>query len=172
MKPCEQFADAERLGSIVVRAGIQCGDLLPLLVACGKDKYRDLGPGLDGDGQVLTVAVRQPDVQDHGVGRLLSHQRGAVADRRGLLQAIALGDERDPEEVSDGCLVLDGCDERRIVRCVAGGRRGRIGGSASHRLAASSRGTGRELKIVSASSGGIVSVSPIRGGGESHGRTM
>ena len=41
---CEQLVTAERLRHVVVRAGVERGDLLPLLADGGKDEDRDGAP--------------------------------------------------------------------------------------------------------------------------------
>ena len=66
--PRPHLADPERLGHVVVRAGLEGGDLVRLLAARGEDedRGRGLAPDVADDGQA--VAVREAEVEQDEVG--------------------------------------------------------------------------------------------------------
>ena len=80
----QQFADAERLGQIIVGPGVQGLDLLVFLAAGRKDHDRHLRPLADLPDHLHAVDVGQSQVEDHQI-RLLAG--GLHARRRGRVSA-------------------------------------------------------------------------------------
>src|ERR1044072_4444935 len=59
---CKQFADAERLGEIVVGAGVERSDLVSLVRARRQNDDRHLGPFAQAFHYFYAADVRQPEV--------------------------------------------------------------------------------------------------------------
>ena len=76
---CEQLVDAERLRDVVVRAGVERGDLLALLPDRGEDDHRRVAPGPELAAHVGAAAVGQHEVEDHRRGRMCRRRASAVA---------------------------------------------------------------------------------------------
>ncbi len=66
----QQFAHAERLGQVVVGAGVERGDLVFLLPASREHDHRRRQPFAQGSQHVQAVLVRQAQIEDDEIGRL------------------------------------------------------------------------------------------------------
>ena len=99
----DELPRAERLGDVVVGAGLERADLLVLVVDGGQDEDRCVGPLAQAAGDLDPVAIGQDDVDDRHVRRV---QRGGVERllrrrRRDDLEAgIAQHDAQRPEDLS------------------------------------------------------------------------
>ncbi len=60
----EELAHTERLGHVVVGAGVECGDLVALGFARGEDHDRHVGPAPQARDHVEAGDVGQPEVED------------------------------------------------------------------------------------------------------------
>src|SRR3989449_7792137 len=107
----EQLADAEGLGDIVVRAGVERLDLRALLRARREHQDRHRRPGANAPDHVHAVDVGQAEVDDRQVRLLAAGVDGAARAGAGLDDSIAFGGERGAQEPADLRLVLD--DEDR-----------------------------------------------------------
>src|SRR5581483_7913172 len=106
-QPGEQFVHAERLGDVVVRAGVERGNLDPLGVAGREhdDRYRTPAP--QRSGHVDAVHVGQPEVEDHKVGMVPGRQLDALVTGLGQIDFVTMGFETDTESPAHRKLVLD-----------------------------------------------------------------
>jgi hypothetical protein len=86
--PCHKLARCERLGHVVVRAGVQCADLVVLVVDRRQDDERDRAPLPQLPAQIHAVGVRQRELDDR------SSQR---AERRNVEGLVGRCRNRDPE---------------------------------------------------------------------------
>ncbi len=102
-----QLLDAERLGHVVVGAGVERFHLFLLGVAHGKHQHGHLGPLAQFGQHVVPLAIRQPDVQDHDIGVARRGERQAVGGVRGKQHVVALGTQADIEEFADLRFVID-----------------------------------------------------------------
>src|SRR5436190_1229034 len=73
----EELARAERLGDVVVRAGVQCGNLVLLLAASRDDDDRHGALFPDATGDVEAVDVREPEIEEDYVRTSLERLRDA-----------------------------------------------------------------------------------------------
>ena len=112
--PRHELAQAERLDEVVVGSELEADDAVDLLAARRDDDDRHVAarPQLTADGEA--VDVRQPEVEQHEVGRLCGEgiRPGRDADDVEPLAPQALG-----ERHGDRIVVLDEQDvhHRRIV---------------------------------------------------------
>ena len=106
----QQFPDAKGLGHVVLRAGIQQGDLVGLGRADRQDQDRDLAPFAQSGKDRAPVHVGQAQVQDHRLGGGQGAGLDAVAAGGGLGHVMALRLQRDPQETADRGLVVDDQD--------------------------------------------------------------
>ena len=67
-QPREQLLDVERLGDVVVGAGVERRDLLPGVEPAGEHEDRDRRPAAQRADDVDAVEVGQPEVQHDDVG--------------------------------------------------------------------------------------------------------
>ena len=86
----EQLVHAERLGDVVVGAGVEGVDLVDAVGATGQHQDRHVGPAPESGDHLGAVHVREAEVEDDhvrrvGRGRLerLAAVGGAVAPRSG-----------------------------------------------------------------------------------------
>jgi hypothetical protein len=71
--PRHQFLHAERLGHVVVGAGIERGDFLAFVGAHGQHDHRHLRPLAQARQHLMAVEVGQAEVEDHQVGAMRRH---------------------------------------------------------------------------------------------------
>jgi hypothetical protein len=107
----EQFARAEGLAHVIVGAGIERGDLVPLLAAGGEDDDRHCRPFAQPADHREAVHVRQAEVDDDD----LRLARGGFDEARGaglgLEETVALTGEGGAQKAADLGLVLDEDDD-------------------------------------------------------------
>ena len=70
----QKLRRAEGLCNVVVRAQIQCLNLVPLAVAGGKHDYRHLRPLADVFDYVHAVHIGQAEIQQHHVGAVRGYR--------------------------------------------------------------------------------------------------
>ena len=105
--PRHQLGHAERLGHVVVGAGIQRRDFFRLVRTHGQHQHRHLRPLADFAQGVEAIAIRQTHVQHHHVRAA----RGQCIDARlrgvGKRDRIALRAQADLQEPADLRFVVD-----------------------------------------------------------------
>ena len=106
----EQLVHPERLGHVVVGAGVERRDLVGLAVAHRQHDDRHRAPAPQPADHVDAVDAREPEVEDHDVG---------VVARRELERLLAVGGEVD--------LVAAGAQVDRRARAGSAARRRRPG---------------------------------------------
>ena len=106
--PREQLLAAERLGDVVVGAGVERLDLGQLVGLAGQDDDRDLArPAGDAD-HLDAVAAGHREVEQHQVGRLLGEPaQGRVAVVRGHDLVAGRADQRGHRADHRGLVVHD-----------------------------------------------------------------
>jgi hypothetical protein len=97
----EQLVHAERLGHVVVGAGVERGHLLGLLAPGGQHDDRDGGPAADAVNDVGSVHVGQAEVQDDDVRALTGHRGQAGGTVHRGADDILAGGEVDPQRAQD-----------------------------------------------------------------------
>src|SRR5205085_4039010 len=120
--PGKQLAHAERLGDVVVRAGVERLDLRLLLMARREHHDRHRRPLADSADELAAVVVGQREVDDGEVGPVRTGVDRAALGGGRLNDAEPLGAERTPEETADLRLVLYHEDSRH-----AGASAGTVG---------------------------------------------
>ena len=105
--PGEQLAGAERLGDVVVGAGVERRDLVPLLAPRREDDDRNGRPLAQPADHVEAVHVGQAEIEDDDVGLARAGLDDALRARRRLEEPVAVALERGAEEAPDLRLVLD-----------------------------------------------------------------
>ena len=78
-QPGEQLVHAERLGHVVVGAGVERGDLVGLAVAHGQHDDRHRAPAAQAADHVDAVDAGQAEVEDDDVGVVARGERRAPA---------------------------------------------------------------------------------------------
>ena len=106
----QQFVDAERLGDIVVGAGIERRNLAGIAVTGRQDDDRYRCPAAQPTDHVDTVEARQTEIQEHEIRR-----DGCCLDQRLLAggserHVVAVGTKVDVERSADLYLVVDDQD--------------------------------------------------------------
>src|SRR5579859_2384523 len=110
----EQLLDAEGFGQIVVGAGIERVDLVLLAAARREHDDGNAAPAADSAHHFDAVDIGKAKVEQNDVGAARGRLHRAVGARRGLEEAIAVGGERHPQEVSHLRLVLDQKKKRAL----------------------------------------------------------
>ena len=106
-EPGEELAHREGLAHVVVGAGVERGDLVPLLPAGGEDDDRDAGPFPQPSDDVHAVEVGESEVQEDEVGLARRGLEEALLAGHGLDEPVPLGPERGAQEAANLRLVLD-----------------------------------------------------------------
>jgi hypothetical protein len=94
---CPELLHVERLGEVVVGAGVHAGDLVAPAVAGGEDDHRHLAVGAaplleDGDA----VHFRQADIEnDDVVGLGVAEEVALLAVHRGIDRIARIAQRRD-----------------------------------------------------------------------------
>ena len=128
----EQLVDADRLRHVVVGAGVERRDLLPLLADRREHDHRCRAPGAQLTADVDAGPVGQHEIEDHRLGRP-HRRRGERRLRRvGRLDLVAGAAQARPQRAQDLLLVVDDEDARRRS---AGTSAGATTGSASTNVA-------------------------------------
>jgi hypothetical protein len=101
----QQLRQPERLDQVVVRAGVQAGDHVELLISRGEHQHRQVGVrGADAAADVEAVDVGQPQVEHHEVRVARRRWGRAAAGEPGDRVALAL--EHPHEAGGDRVVVL------------------------------------------------------------------
>src|SRR3569623_40443 len=103
----EQFADAERLGEVVVGARIERCNLVFLLSARRQDDHRRRKPFAQASEHVEPVLIGQAKIENNQVGRLRSSLGKRTLSGFRLDQPIALSFQRRAYELADRAFVFD-----------------------------------------------------------------
>src|SRR5262249_34841838 len=109
---CQELPHAERLGHIVVRAGVERLDLGALLGARREDQDRHRRPPPDAPDDLDAVDVGQAEVDDREVRLVRAGIGGTAIARLRLDHPIAVGTERRAQEAANFRLVLHDQDRR------------------------------------------------------------
>ena len=126
VQPDPDLVDLERLGEVVVAAGLEAGDLVVQPVARGQEQHRrvDAG-GAQGQAEVAPVGVRETDVEHQHVGAP-GHERtqrlGCGRDDHRLVSHDPEGAREDRTQCG---FVLTDTDDRHIRSVRVIGRRAR-----------------------------------------------
>ncbi len=105
----EQFIDRERLGDVVIRAGIQSVHLVRRVRTARDDQDRYLGPSAERLHYLDTVELRHSQIQHHQVGAMRGGQVQRLDTVVGGDDVVAAGAERDLECAEDLWIVV--CDQ-------------------------------------------------------------
>ena len=111
----QQFADAERLGQVVVCPGVERRDLVGLPRSRRQHDDRRLRPTAEVADELDAVAVGQAQVEDHQFGPARGGVGQRLPDGVGFDHVPALALERHADEAPDLALVLDQQCQRRGV---------------------------------------------------------
>ena len=107
-QPCEQFADAERLGQVVVGAQIQRGDLVAFAAACRQHQDRLRIPLAQAADDVEAGNIRQAEIDDDDIRLMQRSQAQALVSGGGDFQCIAMRFQGSLQETLDLQIVFDG----------------------------------------------------------------
>ena len=103
----QELDPAERLGQVVVGAGIEPPHLVSLGSQGGEHEHRHVAHVPDALQDLPTVQVGEPDVEDDDVGVALVELAHPVAAFEGLRDRVALALEEGSEELPDVRLILN-----------------------------------------------------------------
>ena len=123
--PRHQLLGAERLGHVVIGAGIQCAHLFGFTRTHGQHDHRHLAPLPQLLQHLMAFHVRQADVQDHQVHVLAGRQLQAFLAGGRLPHLVALRAQADVQEPADLGFIIDHQHAR--------GRRAGVNRSRAHR---------------------------------------
>ncbi|PAV92759.1 hypothetical protein WR25_06737 [Diploscapter pachys] len=102
----EQFLAVERLGHVIVRAEVECGDLVLGRIARGDDQQRDPRRPRDDRHQLQPVPPRQPQIEQHRIRRVLRHRGQRRARIGGVDHVVAGALQRLAEQPPDRRLII------------------------------------------------------------------
>src|SRR5437764_193423 len=105
--PRHQLADPERLVDEIVGAQIERVDLLGFTVAGGQHDDRHIRPLAHRADHLLSIAVRQRQIQHHHVGRIGGDTPGRIGDGSRRRHLVIIRRERGLQETEDRGLVVD-----------------------------------------------------------------
>ena len=107
-QPRQHLLDAERLGHVVVGAGIEARDLLRPGIARGQDQHRHIAaPGAPSGEHGHAVDFRQPQIQHHRiVGLGVAEEMALLAVEGGVDGVVGLA-QRGDELAVQVFIVLD-----------------------------------------------------------------
>jgi hypothetical protein len=108
----DELVEAEGLGEIVVGAGVEQLDLLAFLAARGEHEDRRRAPLAQRERDLATVHVRQAEIEQHDVGRVLRGEEQRLRSRRRLDPAETRGGQARAQEAPHLGLVLDDQHQR------------------------------------------------------------
>jgi len=103
----QQFAGAERLGYVIVRAVIQRGDFILLPVADGEDDDRHAAPFAQALKETDTTHVRQSKVEEHHIRVVLRGFDQAFLPVGGFEHAVAAGFQTHAQQTPDLDFIVD-----------------------------------------------------------------
>jgi hypothetical protein len=114
-----QLGQAERLGDVVIGAGIECGDLLAFVVARRQHQHRNLRPLPQRAQHLEPLLVGQAQVEQHELAAVARQLRQAGAAVGGERDTIPLRAQADVEEAPHLRLVVDDQHERAVAAAFA-----------------------------------------------------
>src|SRR4051812_7493367 len=123
----------ERLGHVVVGAGVERADLLALVADRAQHDDRQAAPAADLLADLEAAAVGEDEVEDHDVGRADRDGVERLLLRRGLRDPEARAAQHDPQAAEDLGLVVD--DEDVGAALGHAGASGRPAGRLTAKLA-------------------------------------
>ena len=114
--PQGQFPRAERLGHVVVRAGLEADQAVGLVAQGGQHHDRDRPAGAQPAAHLQAVHAGQHQVEDDQVGRLLGDPAQRLVPVVHALDRMAVADEVPADDVGDGGIVVHDEDPSRWIR--------------------------------------------------------
>jgi hypothetical protein len=116
----QELADGERLGDVVVGAGVERRHLVGLPAARRQHDDRHRCPFPEPSDDLDPVQIGESQIEDYEVGLARGGLDQPVLPGLGLDHAIALARERGTQEAADRRLVLDDEDDRASGRRAVG----------------------------------------------------
>lgn len=110
-----QFANAERLGQIVVGTDIERLDFILFVRTCREHENRHLRPATQMADEVDAVAIGQAEIEHHQSGLLLARFNQPLRRRCRLKNSAAFFFECRAYKTADQFFVLDDNDGRRML---------------------------------------------------------
>ena len=104
---CQELADIERLVDVVVGAEIERLDLFRFPLARRQNDDRHIGPFARPPDDVLSVAIRQSEIEQNDVWRFGSDALHAFSDCAGACHFVVVGFERGLEKAQDCRLIVN-----------------------------------------------------------------
>jgi hypothetical protein len=105
--PGQEFFDAERLGDVVIGAGVERFYLVHTVGASGQHDDRRLGPAAQALDHLYPVQVGQAEVEDHQVGRIPAGHLERLRAGRGDVHVVVAHPQVDPQRPQDLRFVVD-----------------------------------------------------------------
>ena len=106
-QPGEQLVHAERLGDVVVGAGVEGGDLVAFGAPRRQHDDGHVGPAAEPLDHLDPVDAGQPEVEQHDVGVRLPGGDQRLLAGRGQVDLVAACDEVEAQRPADRRLVVD-----------------------------------------------------------------
>ncbi len=106
-EPREELVHPERLGDVVVGAGVQRGDLVGLGVAHRQDDDRDAAPAPNAFDHFDAADAGEAEIDDHDVGTAAGHKVERVFAGLGEVDVEPAGPEVDANRAADLSFVVD-----------------------------------------------------------------
>ena len=108
MNAGEQFAQAEGLRHVIIRAEFEADDLVDLLAFGGEHQDRHAALSrTDFPAQIVTAFPRQHDVEDHEIGLTLTEHRSGLEAVATLADFVALAPQRVAQTETDVGVVFN-----------------------------------------------------------------
>jgi hypothetical protein len=105
--PGQQFFDAERLGDVVIGAGVERFHLVHTVGPAGQHDDRSLGPAAQPLDHLHSAQVGQAQVQDHQVGRIAAGYLEGLGSGRCDVHLVIAHPQVDPQRPQYLRLVVD-----------------------------------------------------------------
>ncbi len=120
-QPGEQLVDPERLGDVVVGAGVERADLLPLVTDRRQDDDRQPAPAADLAAHLDSLPVGELEIEHDRVRRAARRsRRGPARWVSAASTVVARLAEDQPQAADDLRLVVDDEDPRTAHRAASG----------------------------------------------------
>ena len=108
--PQRQLTRAERLGDVVVGAGLEADETIGLVPQRGQHDHRDRPPGAEPAAHLETVDAGQHEVEDDEVRGLLGHPAQRLLPVTHAFDVVPVADEVPSDDVGHGRIVVDDHD--------------------------------------------------------------
>ena len=102
----QQLLGAERLGHVVVGAEIERLHLVGLRVARREHDDRHGRPAADDAAHLDARHIRQPEIEEHEIGRVLAHLMESVCAARGGRYLVSVRAQEEPDRRLNGGLIV------------------------------------------------------------------